>query len=659
MSAPLRAGQVEVPVTVEAPGGANGLGAGLGAAPSPVALTVPSLTDSSLLSAPSLAAANAPALVLSGPATVVAGHSPAAVIAAAPALPESAVVKGAAAVHGTPAALKPVLPAAFTPESADAKGGDEAGTVAGRELFDQAAKAPATNAGVPAKSWGTALKSWLKIGDQVPSWPGRAGETVRIGGKTVRLTEKLADGGGSTVWKTSTRETVVKIVHPGFMGLEHYSGEAAVLRAIAKSDVPHSGLIAASKDGAVMLKEWIDGATASDLLARGELSDNQRHGWAELAAKLIRAGVTADLARSNLVWQHWRTRWVIVDAGGLEDAGPAKVLEQLMTKDAFERTGMTRGDFLAGLRGRLGPDSAEWARTVAALKASPKLAPALRDLAARDAALSPAPKLAFGPAPAHAGGLDDAVTTPKEVAKRLGFDPFRVKTRIKLHGEDPGKLNTKITLLEEPGKAPVVMKEAQWYIIAREVAMRRITRRFFGRYFRVPASLAVNAGHDSWMVMEKIDGGPSYYTGPFSKEQRIAAALLVHTFGVGDVNQGNVLEATDRGLPWIIDFEQAFGRRLPNATRLPDERIALEMPWMSRSVPNHAEDYQPAVREWRALLARPETGAAIVSDLVAAGFSAAEAESWLAVFRANAADLDWTLQNDADFVNQFVRRKVF
>lgn len=245
---------------------------------------------------------------------------------------------------------------------------------------------------------------------------------------------------------------------------------------------------------------------------------------------------------------------------------------------------------------------------------------------------------------------------PGEVSKRLGYDPLLAKTKVKLHGDDPGKLNTTILAVSQPGKTSVVVKIAQWDIIRNEVALRRLARRFFGRYFRTPASVAVNRGWESYMVMETLDASPSHYKDALDREQRVAAALFIRTFGVSDVNPGNVLAARDKGLPWLIDFEQALGRSSPVAGRLPDERIALEMPWMSRNERNRVEDYQPGIRAWRELLKKPETRAAILADLAASGFSPAEAAGLLARFDLNAADLDWALQNDADFVNQFVDR---
>jgi len=212
------------------------------------------------------------------------------------------------------------------------------------------------------------------------------------------------------------------------------------------------------------------------------------------------------------------------------------------------------------------------------------------------------------------------------------------------------------TLASILAPAPVVVKIAEWYIIRNEVALRRLVRRFFGHHLRTPASAAVNRGYDSYLVMEKINASPSHYADAFTLEQRVAAALFIRTFGVSDVNPGNVLVAHDKGLPWLIDFEQALGRSAPVAGRIPDERIALEMPWMSRFLRNRVEDYQPGVRAWRAFLKKPKVRAAILGDLTASGFTPADAAALLARFDLNAADLDWTLQNDADFVNQFVDR---
>ena len=81
------------------------------------------------------------------------------------------------------------------------------------------------------------------------------------------------------------------------------------------------------------------------------------------------------------------------------------------------------------------------------------------------------------------------------------------------------------------------------------------------------------------------------------------------------------------------------------------------MPWLSRFEINRAEDYQPAARAWRALMAEPASSDALLADFEAAGFSAEEAAVMLATVKLNTSDLDWAIQNDVDFVNQFAARR--
>ena len=615
------------------------IGSVLGA-PTPIQLTVPALTDAAN---PTLALLSAPAPTLT-PAVV-----PAKIVAAEAAVPAAAVattVKPAARP-----ALVHVKTSGFTPEASS-----ETGDEAGRVLFDMSV-ARADEHAAPSSGVWSKVRGFLPFGEMAPAWPGKAGDVVRIGRVKTTLGSVAGQGGTSTVWQSRDRNFAVKLLHPEAMGAAGVRDEAAVLRGLADLKVPVAKLLAVSRDGRALVKEFIEGKTARETLEAGGFSRSQAEGWPELAAKLIEAGVTADLTRGNLVWQHWRSRWVIIDGAGIAAGTPLAALSQLMSPALMARAGLDPAEFLSGLRARLGPDSAKWAATLAALRASPGLAPAAAALSRRDAAAPAAPALEFKSAPKSLlAGFDDTIVSESEVARRLGYNPLLAKSKVKLHGDDPGKLNTVILSVTQPGKTPVVVKIAQWDIIRNEVALRRLARRFFGSYVRVPASLAVERGHESYLVMEALDASPSLYEGVFNLEQRAAVALLVRTFGVGDVNQGNVLVAHDKGLPWLIDFEQAFGRSAPIAGRLPDERIAFEMPWMSRRSHNRVEDYQPAVRAWRALLEKPETRAAILSDLAASGFRPADAAALLARFDLNADDLDWTLQNDADFVNLFADR---
>lgn len=643
-----QAGPVEAPVSVEfSPGGPSGaIGSSFGT-PSPIQFTVPTLTGAS---APNLNSALAPA---PNPlrATAVQPVAAVAAVQPVPALPASIMAPAASdrslERNNTLAALRPEN--ASRPESS-------LETDPGRVLFDQSA----ARTGEPAVSGGglwVKVKNLLSLGEAVPSWPGKSGDVVRVGGIKTALDQPAGDGGTAKVWKSRNGRFAIKILHPGARNAPGVSEEAATLRAISGTDLPVAKLLAESRDGSVLVKEFIEGDTAHKILERGGFSRSQSEGWPELAAKLIGAGVTADLARGNLVWQHWRTRWVIVDGGSLTAGSSRATLDQLLAPDLLSRAGLDPVKFLSGLRARLGPDSAAWTKTRAELRSSKVTAPQLAALERLDASEPAGPALAFGPAPKGPSALNDTVVSGSEVKKRVGYDPLQAKSKSKLHGDDPGKLNTTILAVAEPGKTPYVVKIAQWDIIRNEVAARRLARRFFGRYVRVPASLAVENGYESYMVMEKLAASPSHYKNAFTLEQRVAMALFIRTFGIGDVNPGNVLAAHDNGLPWLIDFEQAFSRVTPVAGRIPDERIALEMPWMSLFERNRIEDYQPGARAWRAFLAEPETRAGILEDLTASGFKPAEAAAMLSRFDLNAADLDWTLQNDADFVNQFVDRK--
>lgn len=487
------------------------------------------------------------------------------------------------------------------------------------------------------------------VGESVPSWPGKAGEKVRLGRASWTLAKIADKGGGSTVWDARHRDEVVKILHPELAALPHYGEEAALLSAIKRSDIPHARLIAASKDGRVMVKERLEGDKLSALLEQG-FEDRHRHGWAELAARLIRAGVTADLAGSNVVWSRWRGRWALFDAGGIEPAGPEKALRQMLSPQA-RAAGVDSVAFLRALRGRLGPGSIAWIKTDAALRAAPEFTADIAALREHDRASAAAPLLEFR-AGSERAPFPDAVVKPSAVVKALGYDPYKVKPRWALHGDDPGKLNTRVFRVEPPGKPKAVVKETSWEIVRNEIALRRVVRRFFGRWFDVPSALAVRNGLESYLVMEHKEGGPAYGTSPLTREQRVALAILANAFGLWDVNPGNILFSA-RARPSLIDFEQALGRREPVVSRVPDERITLEMPWMSRHETNRIEDYQPAIRAWRRLLGEAATRAAIREDFVASGFTGPEAAGLLRLVDANTSDLDWTLQNDAEFVNQF------
>ena len=613
-------------------GGSSALaGSSLNAAPAPISFAVAPLNAAPLRASP---AAAAPALAGEPAAAPAVGPPLAPALAAPAALPAAFVPsKESGAAAPSPRAEAPGASSdGAVPDDGAAPGGDAA---EGRAFFDAAAPAEKDDAGVWAR-----LKGWAGLGDRIPSWPGVPDERIRLGKRTFTLSTPL----GAGLWHTRERDYVVQLSPPGRTA----AAEAALLRAIESSDIPHARLVAASADDRVLVKEFITGDDAAALLARG-FETRHAQGWAELAARLIRAGVTADLSPRNLIWQHWRTRWVLVDARGLRKAGPREILAGLLTP-AARRAGADPGVFLAALRGRLGPDSAEWTRTLTELGASERAA-----LETRDRAFPAPPSIVFGPGEEHAP-FPNAVGPAADPIKTLGYDPLTVKPRGMLHTDDPGKLNTEVFSVSPEGKTRVAVKIADWRIIRKELAVRRVIRRWFGRYFDEPSAFGVENGRDSYLVMEYKPGEASWSTRGLSLKRRAALAVLVHAFGIGDMNPGNVLYPA-KGKPVLLDFEQALSRRTPVAGRIPDEGIALEMPWLSRAELNRAEDYQPAVRAWRALLAEPASAAALLSDFKAAGYSAEESAALLDVVRRNTADLDWTIQNDVEFVNQFAARR--
>ncbi|MDD5629581.1 MAG: hypothetical protein PHU21_10990 [Elusimicrobia bacterium] len=583
--------------------------------------------------------------------------APLALPAPAPGLTAAALPAPAVqALEGVKTEAAPAAPA-----QAEAPARDEEGlTQAGRAVFDQAQASPERDAApVPARSFsfGRWLGGLLKRGDQVPPWPGRSGDRVRAGGRAFTLGPRLGEGNSSVVYRAEGGRNgyAVKLIHPEFKDIPYYGAEAEALKVLARTDIPHARLVAQSADGLVVVKELVPGETGAALLARGALSAHSQDNLAEFAARLLDIGYTGDLAPGNLVWDHWQSAWTLVDGGGFRMAAPRETLKQLLEGGFFKPGGADPARFLAAVRGRLGPGSQAWAKVLADAPAEPALAPAFAALTAADRAAPAAPRLEFSPGPASAS-LDDSWLPPREARRRLGFDPELVKDRFNLHADDPGKLNTAVRELRLPDGRRLVSKRSSAEVIRNELLLRRVVRRWFGRYFDAPRSLAYPlGGGEALMVMERSPGGRSYVDTRLSLPQRAALAVLVHSFGVGDVNEGNVLYE-DGGRVALIDFEQALSRHRPVTSRIPDEGIAAEMPWLSRRGLNRAEDYFPAAAAWRELLARPETQAELRGMMLASGFKADEVPGVLSVVQANAARLEWVIQADVEFVNQFARR---
>jgi hypothetical protein len=565
-----------------------------------------------------------------------------------------------------PAPAPGLIPAAPLAEAAktapdplpSAPKSEESLTRAGRSMFDQSAPAKAAE---PVAAEGFSIGRWfnrlLRRGDEVPPWPGRTGDKVRAGGQTFTLGARLGEGNSSVVYRTEGGRNgyAVKFIHPEFKDIAYYGAEAEALELLARTDIPHARLIAKSADGLVVVKAVVPGDTGAALLARGPLQRHARDNLAEFAARLLAIGYTGDLAPGNLVWNHWDSAWTLIDGGGFRPASPRETLAQLLDGAFFREGGAVPAEFLAALRGRLGPSSSAWAKVLADAAGAPGLKAAFDNLAAADRAAPPPPVLEFSPGRASAS-LDDSWLAPKEARRRLGFDPEKAKDRANLHSDDPGKLNTEVRELRLPDGSRLVSKRSSADIIRKELFLRRVVRRWFGRYFDAPRSAAYPvASGEALMVMEFSPGGKSYVDTRLSLPQRVALALLVHTFGLSDVNEGNVLYE-EGGRVTLIDFEQALSERKPVVSRIPDESIAAEMPWLSRRSLNRSEDFFPAAAQWRALLAGPETQAELRAMLLASGFPETDVPRVLALATANAARLEWVIQADVEFVNQFSRR---
>ncbi len=660
LAAPLRATRVEVKVEVGARGNT---GVGTAGGVQPIQLAVPVLQPSvSMLAGGPTMRADGRTLAVAPAVTLVPGREFAAADAPrglpAP-LPPSALIAPADATRlpATPALDVAEGVAAPAPDAAAPTDGPQGaaaldgGAHAGSIRFDGANARAAGDTG----GWFAALKRALPFGrDIVPAWPGRAGETVRLGGRTFSLDTLVSQSDASSTWGVPFgRDYFVTIRRPGSADTD-----LAQLQSARGSDIPHAKLVASSEDGSVVVRQRLEGDTAERLLERGPWAIHHKDAWVDFAQKLIRAGVTADLSPANLQYAHYESRWILLGLRGLRAASPRDVLASLLDPALVRRSGLDATAALGALRGRFGPDSETWRRVVADIQGVPFLAAALVSLEDTESARPTPPQLVFGRGPARTGALDDSVVKAGDVVKRLGFDPWRSK-HLSRFVHDKHRLGTELFSVKEPGKPALFLKRTDWHSIRIELAMRRLTNRFFGKWFDVAHAVAVEAGHDSYLVMEKVEGSMAYGRPRLNLEQRMALGVLGNAFGVYDLNEGgvfyNVPGRKDR--PTLIDFVQSFGERGPVPGRMPAESMLQEMPWVSGHERNHASDYQAAARAWRAKFAEPATRQAIRADLLASGFSTSEADGVLAVVAANTARLDATFQSDVEFANRFVDKR--
>ncbi|MFH2203983.1 MAG: hypothetical protein ABIJ96_12765 [Elusimicrobiota bacterium] len=552
------------------------------------------------------------------------------------------------------AAVDPVLAEAISggqaaepAEDTPAESGAEAAPAA--ELQAAMAQALFDGAKTHLSLWDS-FKGIFRSPDNIPAYPAGEGKSVRIGGRSYSLGRKLSATDGSVLYMTRTNgDNAVRIIRQGSPAAEAFKEELAARAEMRQAGLPHTEVLAVSADGLAFVERYYDRARLDRILADNNLTPDKVQGLAHLAALLLRQGHTADLRPGNLVWDHWHGRWLLGRAAGYQPASGAAVLGQLFGAGVADRPG-----FLSALRGRLGPSSKAWRAAVRDGLADRRLRPAFTELARRDEKYGSGPRLSFT-AEAAPGKLDDSLLTRRQAAKRLGYDPRTAAPRQKLHGDDPGKLNTEVAMLFPGTPEASVYKGAEVRIIRNELFMRKIVHRYFARYFKAPWSLAYLDGYESAMVMEASPGSAQWSKAPLSPEQRVALAVMVRTFGVSDVNPGNLLY--DQGEVTLIDFEQALSRAPPVAYRLPIESILEEMPWVRADEPMEIETFFAGIKDWREHFHRTETQAEIRQLLIDSGFTNEEAGAALGRFVLNAADLEWALQTDVDFAKHFIKKK--
>ncbi|OGR90527.1 MAG: hypothetical protein A2V88_17305 [Elusimicrobia bacterium RBG_16_66_12] len=233
----------------------------------------------------------------------------------------------------------------------------------------------------------TSLAEAVAAPDIIPEWPGRTGDVARIAGRTYVLGERLgavvqANGHGdyegtNPVYRVKDQPLVVKLIHPGFKEIGLFGGERDALVEMARLPIAHSGLVASSADGLVLVKELVSGVSLRRVTEAGPLSPEQRAALLEMAALYVSLGRTADLSLTNLVWQEKERRLVLIDSGGFDFAQPWAPLGQILSRRNL--FGIDGAGFLSALRKRLGPDSPAW-RAVETSARSPAYQALLADL---------------------------------------------------------------------------------------------------------------------------------------------------------------------------------------------------------------------------------------------------------------------------------------
>jgi len=537
---------------------------------------------------------------------------------------------------------------------------DEALQQAGRVVFDQgrafdsgmlqepSAVIPAAQSGsrTQDKPWSKLLRAILRQ-DELPSWPGKPGDTLRVRGFKHALGTKVSQTQESSLYKVQWERTLhVKL----FSSFEDFSLERARLEDLAKTSLPHTRLIFADPR-TLSLALDIPEEHSSMSLAAGQLQPHQKNALADLAVRLILEGRRARIGPKNLRWDHSAaTNWVILDADAPRSA-PDKALAEFLRPELLALARIDPVEFLSALRGRLGPDSAHWKALLSSKDAAVR--EAVSALLRADSLRPKPPSLRFlseAPDPR----FNESWTRPSDLKKLLGEDPLSIPLSIALHGDDPGKLNTVVREVRLKSGKPIVLKTSDLEVVRNELFMRKAVRRWFSAYFDTPHAAAVLDGREGTLVMEKSPGSRSYTGGnDMRMDQRIALALLAHTFGLWDMNTGNVLYS-DGKKPVLFDFEQALGTHRP-AQRLGIQSILEEMPWVNgRNLPS-IEDCAPAIRAWRSLMADPAVRQELSRMLLETGWTPAQVQERLSHIDNNLSQLDWLILSDLEFARAFAK----
>lgn len=556
-------------------------------------------------------------------------------------------------VHGRAAKVEKAFSEISGPDAVS----DENAVEAGRASFDGAGGLLSESA-PPAPVRGFSI--WRSVRrllrpDKAPAYPGKAGETARLEGQTYKLERKAFEDEHSTAWLPRFEDRItVRLVKPG--GEAAIREELAALRILKAAGVGHREIREVGEDGRIVVQDNLTGDSMAHMLKKGVWARSRQAGYVDMAAKMIRAGLAADVRPGDMVYEHWRSRWSFSKVSGLRKAGAWEVLSRFWNDEILDGAGLPRAHFLSGLRGRFGVDSPEWRELVKSAEGVPELKKAMDALARRDAARPPPEKLVFEAETEKGGNLDDTLLMWGRLKKQLGYDPLGITPRTALHADDPGKLNTNVfSIPTKDGKR--VVKVSNVEVIRNELFLRKVVHRFFAKYFMTPWSVAVYNGMDSLMVMQTVvSGARATSQTPMTRDQRAAMAVLMRTFGVYDVNAGNVYYPYrgKKGRVGLIDFEQALGKTHPVPGRIPDQTLLQELPWV-----NHSdvvmEDFLEAIAQWREFFHRPKTQAAVREMMEESGFSPDEIEHYMGLFAGNVRRLEWTLQTDVDFSKNFYR----